>query len=174
VLAADSTKIASAEEVRSAQSHRGSPAPKATTEAPASTANANGTSINPDPAPQQTDPMAEEYNAAVVAEAVRLMDDPKTTWEELRDVWQVLAQGRLAARRITPPAGMDADGDGLVPVGSAVAFVGKERKAVATQQPAEAPAAPVEDPAAPAEEPTGQLFDEPAPKRTRKAAVASE
>ena len=121
VLAADAKKIASHEEVRVAEAQRTAP------QAP-SAATANGTAVRQEEAPQSTDPTAELYNAAVVDEALRLMKAPMTTYEELRDVWQVLSQARLGARRIAPPEGMDADGDGMVPILSAVAFVGKQRK----------------------------------------------
>jgi hypothetical protein len=121
-LAADAKKIATKDEVRAAQSNRApaNPAPSA--------ASANGTAVKQEEPPQSTDPTAELYNSAVVDEAMRLMKAPTTTYDELRDVWQMLSQARLGARRIDPPPGMDADGDGKVPILSAVAFVGKQRK----------------------------------------------
>lgn len=172
VLAADAKKIASAEEVRSAQSHRSAPAKKAPAETP-SAATANGTSVRPDVAPPSTDPAREDYNAIVVSESVRLLNDPTTTHETLKDIWETLRDARLGGRRIPPPAGMEPDGDGLVPIHSAVAFVGKERKAAAEARTAAsaevASAQPtltvVEDP--PTEDP------KPA-RRTRKAATPNE
>jgi hypothetical protein len=172
VLAADASKIASAEEVRSAESHRSAPAPAPAPPAAPEAASApvvhaasatNGGSVQPETAPSATDPTMEAYNAAVIEETLRLMNDSTISYQELRDVWQVLTQARLSARRIAPPAGMEPDGDGMVPIGSAVAFVGKQRK-----EAAEAAGTAV------AEEPP--TLDEaaaaPAPRRGRKAAVS--
>ena len=162
-LAADSTKIASKEEVRSAESHRSNPAglePVRVSGSSAPTAaSASGTSVKPTVAPTSTDPAQEEYNAAVIEESLRLLNDPSTDYAALRDVWSVLSQGGLSARRIEAPAGMEPDGDGLVPIAAAVAFVGKQRKEAAE---------------AAAKEPPPEVEDPPAPRRARKAAAVSE
>jgi len=181
VLAADASKIASAEEVRSAESHRGKPAatkpstPAATAVAAvvaANAATANATSITPDAPPETTDPTAEAYNSAVLAETIRVMNDPKTTYQELRDIWQVLTQARLSARRVEAPAGMEPDGDGKVPIGSAVAFVGKLRKDAEAAAPA-APEAPEQTPSEEMQMVVDEVHPEPAPKRTRKTVASS-
>jgi len=179
VLAADASKIASREEVRSAESHRTAPADVGPTRVSSASkpaaASATATSVKPTVAPSSTDPAQEEYNAAVVTESVRLLNDPSTSYAGLRDVWQVLNQGNLSARRVPAPAGMEPDGDGLVPIGAAVVFVGKERKlaeeaaAQETPAPEPTPESVLEPMLEPAEEAPA-----PAPRRGRKATVPSE
>lgn len=137
-LAADTVKIASADEVKVAKNNRSTftATPPANVSA-SQVAQAVKQELAVDPvahveavppaAPSVTPAEDEDGNRAVVAEAIRLIKDPGTSSDELRNLWQVLNQARLLAWRVPAEQGIDADGDGQVPLGSLVAFVGRAR-----------------------------------------------
>jgi hypothetical protein len=126
VLAADSKRIASAEEVAQAKDRRdGQPAAAPEPAMPPAGAVENKV------APQVHDASADESTRALVEHAMSRMAEEATTPDEIRDIWKVLHQAGLLSRRVDPIDGtIPAEGDGKVPIGELVKAVGSAKKAV--------------------------------------------
>jgi len=126
VLAADSRKIASADEVKAAQQRRNptprqAAAPEPVTAAPEQR---TITTTTPEKNPFDDD---SEGNRDLVTTYIAMMKDTKTTREELREVWEVLSQAGLLARRVEPFGGIAPEGDGKVTIGSLVGHIGRQK-----------------------------------------------
>jgi hypothetical protein len=148
VLAADSKKIATADEVRAAQDRRGAPGPQAqpapqpqpqvgtVPQAPVAAAPQPVQIVAQPPqqavAPDAHDPSDNADNRSLVDSVINnVLKHQGSTVQDVREAWTVLSQARLLAWRVDPFAGIDPDNDGKVTIGSLVAHVGRVKQEAA-------------------------------------------
>jgi hypothetical protein len=134
VLAADSKRIASNDEVRAAQERRAA-APPQPAAAPAPAAAAPAPTL-PAPAPAPAAPAQTLPAPAIPSEADgnkglieslynNVLNNPEASLQDVREAWTVLSQAGLLAWRVPPLYGMPYDGDGKVTIGSLAVYIGK-------------------------------------------------
>lgn len=137
VLAADSRKVATRDEVTAAQQRRSTPTQQPTPAA-APAAPPVAAPAAPLAAPLAAPPVAAAPPAAPPAPAAPIPDDnrdfvnsliinvikhPAATRDDLREAWTVLSQANLLAWRVEPVPTMQPDGDGKVTIGALVKHV---------------------------------------------------
>lgn len=130
VLAADSRKIASAEEVARGRARNSGSEYKEPTQRATEPAGPVEGAVAQAPIPDTHDASADEGNRALVATALGALAEESTTTDDIRDIWKVLHQAGLLSRRVEPLEGtIPAEGDGMVPIGELVKAVGSARTA---------------------------------------------
>jgi hypothetical protein len=131
VLAADSRKIATSDEVALAQQRRTEPIVQTAPQVAQPVQQpATSTPVAPPvPAPEVHNPAEDSSNRSLVDSIVtNVLKQPNVTVAEIREAWTVLSQAGLLAWRVDPFGGIDPDSDGRVTIGALVSHIGRAKQ----------------------------------------------